>query len=190
MLKRGQSGFTIVELLIVIVVIGILAAITIVAFSGVQQRARNTATQQGLANYAKIFTLYTQADGNKYPGALQPYCIKDDKNNSSCGQVGSGAETCFDLGVVNRSTTVDTALAGAGSLPTVSSQTTDCGGQPYRGAFVYVFADGRNGDVFSFFSGNIPCPEVGGLRAHSGLGLPIRQQQGNTTLCIYALPAL
>lgn len=36
------SGFTIVELLIVIVVIGILAAIVIVAFNGIQDRARTT----------------------------------------------------------------------------------------------------------------------------------------------------
>ena len=35
-----QEGFTIVELLIVIVVIGILAAITVVAYTGIQQRAR------------------------------------------------------------------------------------------------------------------------------------------------------
>ena len=35
-----KQGFTIVELLIVIVVIGILAAITVVAFNGVQQRSR------------------------------------------------------------------------------------------------------------------------------------------------------
>lgn len=40
---KKQTGFTIVELLIVIVVIGILAAITVVAFNGVQERARLSA---------------------------------------------------------------------------------------------------------------------------------------------------
>ena len=44
-----QQGFTIVELLIVIVVIGILAAITIVAYNGIQNRGK-TAAGQALAN--------------------------------------------------------------------------------------------------------------------------------------------
>ena len=39
---KRQEGFTIVELLIVIVVIGILAALVITTFTGIQQRARNT----------------------------------------------------------------------------------------------------------------------------------------------------
>lgn len=39
---KKQEGFTIVELLIVIVVIGILAALVITTFTGIQQRARDT----------------------------------------------------------------------------------------------------------------------------------------------------
>jgi prepilin-type N-terminal cleavage/methylation domain-containing protein len=40
---KTSKGFTIVELLIVIVVIAILAAISIVAYTGIQDRARNSA---------------------------------------------------------------------------------------------------------------------------------------------------
>jgi prepilin-type N-terminal cleavage/methylation domain-containing protein len=47
---KKTTGFTIVELLIVIVVIGILAAITVVAYSGVQNRASDTAIQTDLRN--------------------------------------------------------------------------------------------------------------------------------------------
>ncbi|MDB5165339.1 MAG: Fimbrial protein, partial [Candidatus Saccharibacteria bacterium] len=43
-----QRGFTIVELLIVIVVIGILAAITIVAYNGIQNRARVSSVNSAL----------------------------------------------------------------------------------------------------------------------------------------------
>lgn len=52
-----QKGFTIVELLIVIVVIGILAAIVIVAYSGVQDRARTSkinADMQSLDKATKV----------------------------------------------------------------------------------------------------------------------------------------
>lgn len=41
-LKTKQQGFTIVELLIVIVVIGILAALVITTFTGIQKKARDT----------------------------------------------------------------------------------------------------------------------------------------------------
>lgn len=40
--QRKQSGFTIVELLIVIVVIGILAGLVITTFNGIQQKGRDT----------------------------------------------------------------------------------------------------------------------------------------------------
>jgi len=63
-----QRGFTIVELLIVIVVIGILAAITIVAFNGVQNRANDAAVKSNLSAIAKKYELF-KADNvtDKYP---------------------------------------------------------------------------------------------------------------------------
>lgn len=47
-LSKRKEGFTIVELLIVIVVIGILAGLVITTYSGIQQKARNTERQTDL----------------------------------------------------------------------------------------------------------------------------------------------
>ena len=66
--KQKQSGFTIVELLIVIVVIAILAAITIVAYNGIQNRANDTAVQSDLANFAKqLETMKAVSANTLYP---------------------------------------------------------------------------------------------------------------------------
>jgi prepilin-type N-terminal cleavage/methylation domain-containing protein len=47
-LKKRNQGFTIVELLIVIVVIGILALLVITTYSGIQKKARNSKRQADL----------------------------------------------------------------------------------------------------------------------------------------------
>lgn len=52
-MRKSTSGFTIVELLIVIVVIAILAAISIVAYNGIRERAQASTTSQDIANASK-----------------------------------------------------------------------------------------------------------------------------------------
>lgn len=76
-------GFTIVELLIVIVVIGILAAITIVAFNGIQQRARDAQRQSTINQFKKSLGLY-KVDKGVYPYvyiASQPQGVNDPSGN-------------------------------------------------------------------------------------------------------------
>ena len=65
-LQSNQKGFTIVELLIVIVVIAILAAISIVAYTGIQQRARNSSAFSLASQIAKKADAYYAINGS-YP---------------------------------------------------------------------------------------------------------------------------
>jgi len=67
--RQNQHAFTIVELLIVIVVIGILAAITIVAFNGVQSRARDASLSSSVVSLEKGLKLYNAENGT-FPSSL------------------------------------------------------------------------------------------------------------------------
>ncbi len=66
---RTYKGFTIVELLIVIVVIGILAAISVVAYGTVQTRSRDSVRQQDVKAIVKALELYYVQNGQYPSGA-------------------------------------------------------------------------------------------------------------------------
>lgn len=61
-----NDGFTLVELLIVIVVIAILATISIVAYTNIQRRAENAKTISGVTQYVTILHSYKVLNGD-YP---------------------------------------------------------------------------------------------------------------------------
>lgn len=65
---KVQKGFTIVELMIVIIVIAILAAITIITYNGMQNRAKLSQYKADIATVIKKSELYPTASGTgSYP---------------------------------------------------------------------------------------------------------------------------
>lgn len=63
-----MSGFTIVELLIVVVVIAILAAISTVAYTAIQTRARDSVRSDAMAKIERALEMY-KTDYGRYPSA-------------------------------------------------------------------------------------------------------------------------
>lgn len=83
--KQTPQGFTIVELLIVIVVIAILAAITIVAYNGIQQRAADSSRDSAARTIRHALELYKSDNNDTYPlvcGSINAGC-----NSSSLASV-------------------------------------------------------------------------------------------------------
>jgi prepilin-type N-terminal cleavage/methylation domain-containing protein len=86
----SSPAFTIVELLVVIVVIGILAAITIVSYTGVTQRAVSSSLQSDLTNASQQLKLYNQLYSS-YPTAMTGNCpTAPTADNTYCIKASSG----------------------------------------------------------------------------------------------------
>jgi len=116
--NTSTKGFTIVELLIVIVVIAILAAISIVAYNGIQQRARNAQVTAGASAYNKALESYKVVSGS-YPTDVG--CLGANYPGDICWkQTGSS--------VINVNSTLDSKLSEyMPNKPTLATKLIDLG---------------------------------------------------------------
>ncbi len=119
-----DRGFTIVELLIVIVVIGILAAIVIVAYQGVTSRAYNSAIQNDLRNLSNKLHIY-YADNGECPSTttqLESLNFKASRSNydETTGNmlyctIASGANARYVIAARSKSKTQYTNSSNGGT---------------------------------------------------------------------------
>jgi general secretion pathway protein G len=69
-LRRARQGFTLVELLLVLVILGILAAIVIPKFSGRTEQAKEQAAVTQISSFSTALNNF-EVDNGYYPKTLQ-----------------------------------------------------------------------------------------------------------------------
>ena len=178
-LKRNRSGFTIVELLIVIVVIGILAAITIVAYNGIQNRAKDTQTASALQSWIKGLKLY-KAQNGQWPAGFT--CLGEDYPYGETGTDTSGAQCRQDHAVASVNTAFHTTMRShMNTLPMPALVTWSNGTNWYRGlSYLRGGGDGTQVYIMVTYAGTGQCPVVDGIASSAS-------QAGGNILCNYLI---
>lgn len=143
-MKKTTRGFTIVELLIVIVVISILAAIVTVAYSGIQDRAYDAKRANALASYVKLLTMYKNEHG-AYPVPANSYACLGERSHYPRNEGWSSEGACYGIvvnGSVHPVVSVDNVFNDllrqySSNLPDASYKAFDDQGSRFRGAQYY-----------------------------------------------------
>ena len=190
-----QKGFTIVELLIVIVVIAVLAAISIVAYNGIQERTKNSKTHAAVTSWVKAINMYRQANGGSWPPGSNWTCLGEgykwgpNEVESSSGVPPNHTQCTGSSGAVNfvERENFNNAMRDyvGGSFPTPAMVTAVAsGGAWYRG-IMFTNIGGSNSDAVSLrvvYAGSLSeCPSVTLTASNS------RQIVGGNTYCQYSM---
>lgn len=167
-----RSGFTIVELLIVIVVIGILAAISIVAYGGIQNRAVATVLQSDLRNAATQLSIKQVEDGS-YPNPNLPSDVSG-SSDTTFHYTSDGTDYCLTA-ISSRSGVASYHVSSTGAVAEGS-----CPGHPSGGGEValdcptgFIVVPGNSSfGTSDFCVMKYEAKNVGGVATSQAAGTP------------------
>jgi len=176
---RTNKGFTIVELLIVVVIIAILATITIISYNGIQARALDAKRATAASSAYKALSNYFTLTGSHIK---DNYCLGEAKDYPADGIFTAGSCTvsthlttgaAYSRLTVNSSVnnTLKTAITSIpdGSYPTVNYQTSTRN-EYARGVVVYIDAGDPDHELNIYIysnTSNFTCPS-GGIKESYG----------------------
>lgn len=125
--SRGESGFTLVELLVVMLILGLLAAIAVPSFFNQRDKARDADAKAGVRTAQTAIETYATDNGGSYAGATAADLrnIENTLNDVSLSEPTTTAQT-YTVEVV--STTGNEFRINRAANGTVT-YTCDTGGQ-------------------------------------------------------------
>lgn len=146
---KTQKGFTIVELLIVIVVIAILAAISIVAYNGIQARAKNAQYASDVATIIKKAEIYPTASGtNSYPLASYGPDLTTVTSQTLSGNILTAGINFVEESKLPSNVVIFAVTTSAGAPTNAQATTATTASSTARGYFVKYCATGKGMYIF------------------------------------------